>query len=401
MFIGLNFYRFLFTVFLAFVSILVALPSFSQTSGQAKDEFSIFEDEIKGNSTKTAAPEVTPPSSAAPAAKPVTTEKKSLNNEDKIEQLKKDIRANPKNINLIGQLAEEFYKRQEYDKTTVLLWKYVDKMPRPSLVLLAKAHEKRNEPSEMMRAANILIGKDPKDYEAYTLLGAGYALGKKPKDAMESFKKALEFNSRYEPAYDGLIKIYNDRNPPNLYELRILYQDMIEQIGRRTIYLRKLCEINAKDSTFEAAVQVCKEAIQKDSQAPDPYVYLAISYSGMGEEKQAETEFKKAAQRFPQSELAQYQYGKILEDQKNYVAAMKIYKTGTEADPKAGRSWLGLANSAFEIRKYDIALLAYKNACKYDKKNAVAFRRATTVLRNNRNSEWIGKYESASENCTF
>ncbi|MFM6930350.1 MAG: O-linked GlcNAc transferase, partial [Bdellovibrio sp.] len=65
------------------------------------------------------------------------------------------------------------------------------------------------------------------------------------------------------------------------------------------------------------------------------------------------------------------------------------------------RSWLGLASASFDMKKYEVALIAYKNACKFDKKNAVAFRRATTVLRNSRNSEWSGKFESASENCTF
>lgn len=47
---------------------------------------------------------------------------------------------------------------------------------------------------------------------------------------------------------------------------------------------------------------------------------------------------------------------------------MKVYKAGTEANAKAARSWLGLATTSFELRKYDISLLAYKNACKYDKK---------------------------------
>ncbi len=121
----------------------------------------------------------------------------------------------------------------------------------------------------------------------------------------------------------------------------------------------------------------------------------------MGEDATSLNTLKKAAQDFPKSELAQYQYAQALDEQKNYVEAMKFYKVGTEADPKSSRAWLGLATSSFEIRKFEVALIAYKNACKYDKKNSVAFRKATTTLRNQKNAAWASKFEEASETCTF
>nr|WP_295902388.1 tetratricopeptide repeat protein [uncultured Bdellovibrio sp.] len=424
---GLNFNRSLFTLFLSFVSLLVVGTASAQTSGQAKDEFSLFEEDLKDlpkkdtkpaakktqapaatakpspapsvTPTATASPAATPAVSAEPATAPVVSHSETA--DEKIERLKKEIRSSPKNVGLIGELAEELYKKEEYEKVTLLLWKHVDKIDRKGLVLLAKAHEKRKEPNEMIRALNVLIGKDEKDYEAYSLMGNAYVLARKTKDAMESYKKAVELNNKYEPAYDGLIALYEDREPPNLYELRILYQDMIDSIGPRPIYLRKLCEINTLDGTYEPAIQMCKDAIQKDPKIADPYVYLGVCYKGMGEDEKALKALKKASIDFPKSELAQYHYGKVLEEQKSYVDAMKVYKAGTEADPKAARSWLGLATSSFEIRKYELALLAFKNACKFDKKNAVAFRRATTVLRNAKNSQWIGKFEHESETCTF
>lgn len=298
--------------------------------------------------------------------------------------------------------AQELYNKGQYDKVTVLLWKHIDQLDRASLILLIKAHEQRKEPSDMARAANILIGKNAKDFEAHTYLGVSYLMQKKKNsEAMESFKTAIEINPKYEPAYNGLVKMYEDRNPPNLYELRNLYQDMIEKIGPRPVYLSKMCEISAKDSTCELAIQSCKDAILKDPNTASNHVYLAVCLQATGEETSANDTFKKTALKFKDSELAQYHYAKILEDQKNYIEAMKFYKTATEADGKSARSWLGLATTSFEIRKFDIALIAYKNACKFDKKNAAAFRKATTVLRNAQNSEWMGKFESASENCTF
>ncbi len=436
---GLNFNRPIFTAFLAFVSLLVMTPQRSQAAEPTKDEFSLFEEDLNDKPAPTPAPAVTKPTAPtvtspkvekphvmAPAA-PATPAKSALETpkvaapappatptapavitapagetaEQKIERLKAEIRKSPKNAGLIVDLADELYKKEEYEKVTLLLWKHIDKLDRRGLLILAKAHEKRKEPGEMIRALNVAIGKDEKDYEAHSLMGNAFVLQKKTRDAMESYKRAIELNAKYEPAYDGLVGLYENRDVPNLYELRILFQDMVQSIGPRPQYLRKLCEINTMDGTYEPAVQSCKEAIQKDPKTADAYVYLGIAYKELGQDATAIKTLKKAASNFPASELAQFNYGRLLEDQKNYVEAMKVYKAGTEANAKAGRSWLGLATTSFELRKYDISLLAYKNACKYDKKNAVAFRRATTVLRNAKNSKWTDQFEVASDNCTF
>lgn len=382
---GLNFNRLLFTSILAFVSFLNIAHSAPPTSGQEK----------------AAAPTVA--ASSAPAAKEVTAPTPAADPLDqKIESLKTEIRKNPRDIKKIEELAEAFYKKGEYDKTTLLLWKQIDKLDCNGIILLAKAHEQRKEPGEMIRALNILVGKDEKDFEAYTLLGKAYTLQSKNKDALEAYKKAIEINNKYEPAYLGVADMYSKRNPPNLYELRILYGDMIDNIGPKPEYLQKLCEVNAKDdNTFESAIDTCRQATQKDPKTADAYVNLGNALKSGGKDEEGVAILKKAARDFPKSEFAQYSYGKILQDQKNTVDAMKYYKAGTEADPNSARSWLGLAATSFDVKKYEIALIAYKNACKFDKKNAVAFRRATTSLKTNKVSDWIGKYESASENCGY
>ncbi len=389
---GLNFNRPRVYLFLAFVSLWYI--GCASTSGQDRDAFDEFNDD------KT--PAQTRKSTTAPVAttKPAAT-KPTMKPEERIEELKKQIRAQPKNYNLIVDLAEEFYKTAQDDKVTALLWKHVDKVDRRGLILLAKAHLKRKEPGEAIRALNIQIGKNQRDYEANSLMGDAYAMNLKNKEALESYKRALEINKQYEPAYNGLVSLYEKRDPPNLYELRILFQDMMEAIGPRAQYMRRLCEINTLDGTYDAAIQMCNTAITKDPQVPEPYVYLGMSQKANGDEQMGNKTLKKAAQDFPQSELAQYNHAKTLEEQKSYVEALNTYKKGTDADPKSARSWLGLATTSFEIRKYEISLIAYKNACRFDKKNAVAFRRATTVLRNQKNGEWMNKFEEASETCTF
>ncbi|UOF00469.1 tetratricopeptide repeat protein [Bdellovibrio reynosensis] len=424
---GLYFNRSLIILFLSFVSFLaIGLGGSNAVANDTQDEFALFETApkkkpVKKTESKKApdakpAPTATPtPPVATPTATPSAPEaappvpakaeaepaKAPVVSTDKFEQLKAEIRKNPKDGKLITDLAEELFKRKEYEKVTLLLWKHIDKIDRRGIILLTKAHEQRNEPAEMMRALNVELGKDDKDFEAYTLMAKAYAIQRKSKEAMENYKKAVELNPKYEPAYDGLIELYQKREPPNLYELRILFQDMIANIGPRPQYLRKLCEINTMDGTYDAAITTCKEAIAKDTKVADPFVYLGVSQRANGDDAIALQTLKKAALDFPKAEIAQYYYGRLLEEQKNYVDAMRFYKAGTEADSQAARSWLGLATSSFEIRKYELSLIAYKNACKYDKKNAVAFRKATSILRNAKNGQWIDKFESASDTCTF
>ena len=393
----LNFYRSLLGAFLALVSfwiILFPALTVAQNKPEEKDEFAFFEEGDK-NPKKAAGKPLATPSAMPAAASP------ALSPEQKIEKLKADIRKSPQNAPLIMDLARELYNQGQYDKTTALLWKHVDKIDRQSILLLAKSHEKRKEAPDMVRAVNLLLSKNEKDFEAHTLMGTAHQLDKKSKEAIESFKSAIEANPQYEPAYLGLIDLYEKREPPNLYELRILYQDMVQNIGSRSVYLLKLCEINTLDGTFEAGIRSCNEAIIKDPKKADAYVYLGLSQKGMGEEGKADKTFQKTATKFPSSEFALYQYGKSLEDHKNFLEAMKVYKKATEANDKAARSWLGLATSSFEVRKYDVSLIAYKNACRLDKKTAVAFRRATTLLRNQKNSDWVRQFENSSDNCTF
>lgn len=318
-----------------------------------------------------------------------------------VESQKVDSPTEPQSLQEAMILAEGLIEKEHYSKATEILWKHIDNMERTDILVLAKAHEKAKEPMEMIRALNLILSKNQKDAEVLTLIGKAHLLQKKSKEAREKFEAALEINKKFEPAYLGLIELYENRDKPNYYELRILFQDMIQNIGSRHQYLVKLCEINTLDGTFEAAIKDCKAAIAKKSKLPDAYVYLGLSYRATGDEQKGLNTLKKAANEFSNSELAQYTYAKILEEKKNYIEALEYFKAGTDVDEKSARSWLGLANSSFELRKYDVAIDAFRKACKFERRNAAAFRKAASTLRNQRNAEWAEKYVSASEHCTF
>jgi tetratricopeptide (TPR) repeat protein len=281
-----------------------------------------------------------------------------------------------------------------------LLWKDIEKLDRKGLILLAVSHEKKNEPANMMKVATMLTAKDPKDYEAQYLLGTSQFMSKKNSEALDSLKASLEINPKYQPAYEKLAEMYEQKK--NTYELRIIYQDMIDKIGKKSEFLNKLCELNTvQDYQEDQALLFCKEAIAKDPKNADNYVYMGIVQKSGGNAEESKKALKSAADTHSKSEFAQFTYATLLEEQKSYLEANKYYEACTNADGKSARCWAGYAKTAFEIHKYEQALDAFKKACKLDRKNAVAFRKATTALRNMKDSNiWAKPFEAGSESCS-
>ncbi|MBC7370911.1 MAG: hypothetical protein H7326_05055, partial [Bdellovibrionaceae bacterium] len=168
---------------------------------------------------------------------------------------------------------EALFKKGDYTAVTELLWKNIDKLDRKAMILLAVAHEKKNEPANMLKVATMLTAKNAKDYEAHYLLGTAQFMNKKNSEALESLKTSLEINPKYQPAYEKLAQMYVEKK--NTYELRIVYQDMMDKIGRKPEFLNKLCELNTViDYQEDQALLYCKDAISKDPKNADNYVYL-------------------------------------------------------------------------------------------------------------------------------
>ena len=295
--------------------------------------------------------------------------------------------------------AESLFKSGKYSEVTDLLWKSIDKLDRKSMILLAVAHEKKNEPANMSKVATMLTTKNEKDYEAHYLLGTAQFMSKKNSEALESLKTALEINPKYQPAYEKLAQMYLEKK--NTYELRIVYQDMMDKIGSKPAFLNKLCELNTVlDYQEDQALLYCKDAISKDPKNADNYVYMGLVQKNGGDDAKSKATLKSAADSHSKSEFAVYTYANLLDEQKSYLEAAKYYQACVSADQKSARCWVGVAKTSFEIRKFDQALEAFKKACKLDRKNAATFRKATTTLRNSKDLSWVQPYETASEGCS-
>lgn len=295
--------------------------------------------------------------------------------------------------------AEALYKKGDMKEVTALLWKNIDSLDRNGFILLLKAHKKKEEWGEVIRAANLLLSRHPKDEEGMTYLGeAQYRRQKRPDEAKETLNQVLQINRKYQPAYEILALIY-ENNP---YERRLLYQDMIEIFGPKADFLTQLCQLNVEDGENEQGEKYCTQAIEAAPKVPENHVYLGLIAKQKGETDVAKKRLRAAALRFPQSEFAQYEQASFMEAEANWIDAHRFYDVCVKANTKSDRCWVGLGNAAVQLRKYEEAIEAFNKACQIaGRKNAPIVRRAVSTARQRKDLDWSEKIGRVAERCSY
>lgn len=295
--------------------------------------------------------------------------------------------------------ARDFEAKGESGKIPPLLWPHIEHLDRPGILMLMKAHTSLKEWGEVVRSANLLLSKNPKDAEALTYLGrAQFRSKKKSDEAKETLKKAIEANPKYRPAYEVLAEVY-EKNP---YEQRLVYQDMVDALGPQADLLTKLCTINTNDGENEQGESYCRKAISADEKIPDNHVNLGLIAKQKGEPERAQRLLKTAADRFTKSEFAQYENAAFLEAQKNWVDAYKYYEACMVANPESDKCSVGLGTTATQLKKYDRALEAFRVSCrKNGRKNSAFIRRAAVAIRQRAEGKSAEKFEELAEKCSF
>jgi tetratricopeptide (TPR) repeat protein len=293
--------------------------------------------------------------------------------------------------------AQESFAQKKYAEVKAILLPSLEKLEAQSLSVLARSLIELKEFHEGLRISQMLISKNEKDDAAFALAGKIQFRLKKEKEALELYKKALELNPKNIGAYEGLIELYESRK--NYYELALIYVEMISRLGEKGQFLSRLCDIYTKDELYDQAKSYCNKAMLKDPSNADNYVNVGIMFRNQKEETAAEQSLKNAAEKFQKSAFAQLTYGQFLENKKDYLKSYKIYSRCLALESMNEMCLLGHGFSAAQVLKYDESLESYKKACKLNRKNAVQARRVLQILRTEKRSTWIPKYEVLVENC--
>lgn len=277
----------------------------------------------------------------------------------------------------------------------------IENLGRADLLKLGKAYSADNNPQAAIKVFTAALAKNTKDVEAKTLIGAEQLrvanTKEKEREALETLKGAIEINQKYLPAYREMIKFYEKRK--NNYELRLIYQDLVERIGAQAEFITHLCKLTTLEGLYDLSEKYCKQGINLDPKDASNFVYRGLALKETGNPDESEKVLKTAAKDFPKSELAQYTYAATQSEKKNYIQAYTYYKRAVKADLNSVPSLLGLAQSALEIQKVEESFDAFQRACRRDRTIVPHVRRARNALRTIKKTDWDKKFEQLAESC--
>ena len=311
--------------------------------------------------------------------------------------------------------AEALQKSPNGDQLAIdFLWKNSEKLERPELLLLSKLLVKKKSFKDILRASELALSKNPQDAEFLTFQGKSYMEISKDKKtnekAQESLRAAIEANPKFEPAYlilddfyERIDLAYKAQKKPlrNLQTRRLLYEDLLQKLGEKQLYLAKLCEINMIDGVNEQALKQCKRAVELKKDDINTQLNLAQVYKQSGEKKESLAVLENSVKENPKSVAVLAAIGGRMEEEKNYGSAYTYFKTCIEAVPTADNCARGYGASAASLKKWQESFDAFQKLCKKDRKWSLDVRKASMVAKDLGALDWQQKFLELSINCNI
>ncbi|MES3039244.1 MAG: tetratricopeptide repeat protein [Bdellovibrionota bacterium] len=295
--------------------------------------------------------------------------------------------------------ARKFFKQKQYSKVINSLWPKAAELPAKSLVLLAQAYAEEKKWSDVMKVCELGLARFPSNSDLLTLRAMALIETNQERLASEDLKSALVANPKNEKAYQLTANMYEKRK--NMYELRLIYQDMIDHIGPKPAYFAALCKINTMDGVNDAAQQSCAEALKRNPKDIESTVNLAQIHKQIGQTEEAEKILRKVSSANPKSEVAQESMGRFLEDKKNYMESIPFYEKCLVANPVSETCLMGSINSNVQIQKFEEAEKKIKLLCKQNRKFSVEARKAAATARSFKNFVWEKNFTRLGEQCSL
>ncbi|MCB0391609.1 MAG: hypothetical protein KDD58_09965 [Bdellovibrionales bacterium] len=327
---------------------------------------------------------------------------------NQIKSLEAKLKTQPENIKLRIYLAKKYFDSKEYKKCIDMLDPYSSDLKKSGLNMLALSFQKMNDLKNETRILKLIIANDPNDSPTLLRLAdnsksqaeklEGTQAKEKLSEAVEFYRKVIKTHSNVEKAYFGLLDIFKKQK--NHYESQIIVKDLIKRFGKKPSYVAELCRIYTEEAYLQEAIKSCKEAIMLDPKNPENHANLAQSYIDKDDQKTAEQILKTATRRFKSSERIYTMAGEFYLKQKNISVAHRYYSNAALIDRNSMKAQLGMAQTSFELGKFEQSLMGFENACKLNSKDTLKhFKEAVTKLRLEGNFRWERKFNSSLYRC--
>lgn len=295
--------------------------------------------------------------------------------------------------------AKQFLKSRKPNEAVLLLEEHATNLDSEGLKILAEAYLVSKRKADAIKIFELLMARNIKDDNMRIQLAELY-LETEPnnKKSIRLYREIMESSPKpILPAYMGLLAIF--RQEKNYYEMRTLLEVMINHFGKRPPFLSELCKLYYEGNFPESAISTCQEATKIAKDLADNHVYLGLTYQQLNKKEQATKILTQAAKLYPGSELAQWAAGNVYMATNDYFSAFGYFENGVKVNPESGRSHLGLAQAACELKKFEIAYNSFKKACTKEKTAAPLFKKCAAELFKLKESLWYKRYMDAAYSC--
>lgn len=326
-----------------------------------------------------------------------------------IKTLKNNILKNPSNIKSRLFLADHYFEKKQWSQVIKTLSPVVEELPDHALYQISKSYLKSSNFRASESIINILLSR--KDVTTANRLLA-IELYSSMISVLERTGKSTEWVNK---TFD-LLKVTKQQDPQN----REVYDTWLEQLEKHIPHFApealrvmedmiankvtlqpkdysSLCKYNHLSGYTKATKITCQQAIIREPLNPSNLIYLGQTHIQTGEEKKGKRMLASVGQKFSQSEEALWATANSYYQSKNISAAYSFYKKATLHKEAKPRDFLGLAKSAFELKKYGVALSAFVEHCRRTRILDHEFRRASGLLK--KHPRWQSRYRQKMMDC--
>ena len=291
------------------------------------------------------------------------------------------------------KLAANAEKKSDWLGVIEILEPHQDRLDKRGLIALAKAYAQVKRGNSEQQVWTLAMARHPKDAALQAQYASALARARKFPESIAAYYKAIEFDSKHVPAYDGLADVLISTGSNE--EARNILTDANKKIGVRSKWLNQLCGLYAKDSFFDQAIETCRKAMERDPEYDLNPVHLALSYRDQGEVEKARRILELAASRMPKGSIIRTRIADYYYEKRSFVDARKWYLEATQIDPKNVEALLGLGNSSTELQKFEESLQAFTRACELDRYTRRHFQAALGKVKVRRDAVMQTKFEDA------
>ncbi len=370
-----------------------------------------------------------------------------LLNPEEISVLERNVEKNPENIKSRFFLGNHYSQKKDWPMVVKWLTPVVERLPAKSVEQLIKAHVQLSHFQEAAALMDGLLNGKKVKTKTYILAVRVYSdlltslpdtpllvpvepantaqketgkdkEGQEPQKTQKNQYKVV-YELKAEMAREkifGFLKQIQSRDPENVkvYDLwlemlekhivdyanegRRVFEDMAaNKIKLRKRHYSKLCKYNSLASFIVEAKEICKEAVHRDPKNPSNYIYLGQAHMGAGEKEKGQRILASVGKKFSQSEEALWVTANAYYENKDMASAYTYYLKASRHKESKPRDFLGLAKTAFELKKYDVSLKAFSEHCQKSNFLHQEFRRASGLLR--KNLLWQERFREKMQNC--